>query len=179
MAIKTWSSTQKTIALSVGEAEYTALVKVATEAWGIRSLAKDLGWQLRIDIGVDSSTAKSVANRSGIGNIRHLETNFLWVRQAVKEKEFVLLNIGGDKNPSDVLTKPLSVHEMQDKLSIVGAALQARPRESRPRWADTEDHEEAECVLPSDLVFEGTGRRGGVGRSSSNEAAPLHGGSRL
>ena len=55
IALKTWSSTQKTVALSVGEAEYIALVKAATEAIGIRSLARDLGWQLRLVVGVDSN----------------------------------------------------------------------------------------------------------------------------
>jgi hypothetical protein len=74
MAIKHWSTTQSTIALSVGEAEYCALVKAAAEALGIQALARDLGWELRIEIFVDSTTAKSIANRSGVGKTRHLET---------------------------------------------------------------------------------------------------------
>ena len=66
MAVKHWSTTQSTTALSVGEAEYVALVKAATEALGIQALARDLGWELKIEIGVDSSTAKSIASRSGL-----------------------------------------------------------------------------------------------------------------
>ena len=50
MAIKHWSSTQSTQALSVGEAEYTALVKAATEALGMQALARDLGWEFIIEI---------------------------------------------------------------------------------------------------------------------------------
>ena len=67
MALKSWSSTQPTTALSVGEAEYTALVKAAIVAIGIRALASDLGWRLGLEIHVDSSTATSIASRSGIG----------------------------------------------------------------------------------------------------------------
>ena len=41
--IRSWSSTQTTIALSTGEAEYYALVKGVSVAMGIRALLEDLG----------------------------------------------------------------------------------------------------------------------------------------
>jgi hypothetical protein len=104
MALKSWSSTQPTTALSVGEAEYTALVKAATVAIGMRALASDLGWRLGLEIHVDSSTATSIASRSGIGKIRHLETKILWVQEAVKLRTLCIRKIGGLINPADVLT---------------------------------------------------------------------------
>ena len=183
IALKTWSSTQKTVALSVGEAEYIALVKAATEAIGIRSLARDLGWQLRLVVGVDSSTAKSIASRSGIGKMRHLEAKVLWVQQAVKEKEFFLAKVAGHVNPSDVLTKPLSVSEMVDKLQSMGATLQKRQVAPRPSWADLlfeQDEGESnsfECVGfvdPCRLRPEGDWSVGGVS-SGDNYRASVHG----
>ena len=54
--IKTWSSTQGTLSLSVGEAEYYALIKAAAEGLGIQSLAKDMGYDLKVRIWVDSTT---------------------------------------------------------------------------------------------------------------------------
>ena len=39
--LKTWSSTQKSVALSSGEAELIAAVKSSTEVIGILQLAKD------------------------------------------------------------------------------------------------------------------------------------------
>ena len=45
-ALKSWSSTQATIATSSGEAELYALAKAAAEGLGIQALAADLGWQL-------------------------------------------------------------------------------------------------------------------------------------
>ena len=41
--IKSWSSTQKTIALSSGEAELLASIKMSTELMGVMSLAEDWG----------------------------------------------------------------------------------------------------------------------------------------
>lgn len=136
MAIKHWSSTQSTQALSVGEAEYTALVKAATEALGMQALARDLGWGLRIEIFVDSTTAKSIANRSGIGKVRHLETKVLWIQEALKKKRFDLKKVSGLTNPADILTKPMSASEMHEKLAAIGASLKMRAPDARPRWAD-------------------------------------------
>ena len=84
-AIKHWSLTQATVALSSGEAEYLSLVKAACEGIGIQALARDLGWEMRLIIDVDSSTARSIANRTGVGKLWHIKTRVLWVQQAVRE----------------------------------------------------------------------------------------------
>ena len=64
-AVKSWSSTQSTLALSSGEAESYALVKTAAEALGVQALAADLGWSMRVRIFVDSAAAKAMASRVG------------------------------------------------------------------------------------------------------------------
>ncbi len=78
--IKSWSSTQATQALSVGEAEYYAVIKACAEAIGLQSIARDLGWVFRVVIRSDSSTAKSIGSRQGLGKLRHLETKYLWLQ---------------------------------------------------------------------------------------------------
>ena len=77
--LKSWSNMQATTATSSGEAEYYALVKGAAEALGMRSLAKDLGWDFELRIWVDLSAAKSIASRTGIGKMRHMEVKYLWI----------------------------------------------------------------------------------------------------
>ena len=111
-AIKHWILTQATVALSSGEAEYLALVKAACEGIGIQALARDLGWEMRLIIHVDSSTARSIANRTGVGKLRHIETRVLWVQQAVRECRLALCRVAGKDNPADILTKPMSLDEM-------------------------------------------------------------------
>ena len=123
VAIKHWSSTQPTIALSVGEAEYVALAKGATEALGAQSLAADLGLETVVRVSLDSATAKSIASRSGVGKVRHLDTKELWVQEAVRTGRLFLRKVRGDANPANLLTKPLSVDEMMSELDILGARV--------------------------------------------------------
>ena len=76
-AVKTWSSTQATVAQSSGEAEYYALVRAAAEGLGMQSIMRELGWDAKVRIWADSSAAKSIASRIGLGKVRHMEVKFL------------------------------------------------------------------------------------------------------
>ena len=107
-AVKTWANIQKTIARSSEEAEYYALVKAAAEAIGFQAVARDLGWEMPIRIWVDSTAAKGMASRTGLGKARHLEVSYLWVQQALKAQKFIIKRISGLLNPADILTRPLS-----------------------------------------------------------------------
>ena len=124
--LKSWSNTQATIALSSAEAEYYAAVRAAAEALGMQSLMRDLGFECTIRVWIDASAAKSVASRAGLGKIRHMETKFLWLQEAVSGKRIELRKILGIHNPADLLTKPLSVKEIGPKLAMVGGTLSSR-----------------------------------------------------
>ena len=116
--LKTWSSTQASIAQSSGEAEYYALVRAASESLGMQSLMRDMGWDAKIRLLVDSSAAKSIASRTGLGKLRHLEIKFLWLQEAVRRKKVVLSKVRGGVNPADVLTKPKSLDDMKQLLDF-------------------------------------------------------------
>jgi hypothetical protein len=120
VAVKHWSTTQSTIALSSGEAEYVALVKAAAEGLGVQALACDLGLEAALRIGLDSSAAKSMASRSGVGRVRHLDTRRLWVQEAVRVGKFALDKVRGDQNPANILTKPLSCDQMVEEFELLG-----------------------------------------------------------
>jgi len=116
--LKTWSSTQASVAQSSGEAEYYALVRAASESLGMQSLMRDMGWDAKIRLLVDSSAAKSIASRTGLGKLRHLGIKFLWLQEAVRRKKVVLSKVRGDVNPADVLTKPKSLDDMKQLLDF-------------------------------------------------------------
>ena len=139
--VKSWSNRQATPALSSGEAEYYAVVKAAAEALGMEALAKDLGWEVKVRLMVDSTAAKAIASRSGLGKVRHLEVRHLWVQDAVSRGRFVIKKVMGKFNPADVLTKPLSQAFVQKLLEPFGVVF----------------------VSPLEL---GLGARGGVGNST-------------
>ena len=83
--IKTWSSTQAVIALSSGEAEYYGMVKGASQALGLKSMLGDIGMRtaIKVHIKTDASAAIGIASRRGMGKVRHIETNQLWLQEKV------------------------------------------------------------------------------------------------
>ena len=129
--VKTWSSTQATVAQSSGEAEYYAIVRAAMEAIGLKSIMEDLGWQASIRLWVDSSAAKSIASRVGLGRVRHLEVKFLWLQQTVKDKKVGIHKVRGDMNPADVLTKPKNFKEIENLMKGVGVDVKTRTNSNR------------------------------------------------
>jgi len=93
-------------------------VRAASEALGMQSIMRDMGWDAKIRLLVDSSAAKSIASRTGLGKLRHLGIQFLWLQEAVRRKKVVLSKVRGDINPADVLTKPKSLDDMKQLLDF-------------------------------------------------------------
>jgi hypothetical protein len=106
--IKHWSSTQKAVTLSSGEAELCGIVKGTAEALGIQSLGRDLGLEMNVSVHTDSSAAAGICRRSGIGKVRHLAVGQLWVQEGLRRGDFKLYKIPGSENPADLLTKHLA-----------------------------------------------------------------------
>ena len=103
--IKSWSTTQAVIALSSGEAEFYGIVKGASVGKGLRSVLADLGIDSRIRIHTDAAAAKAIASRKGLGKVRHIEVNQLWIQDRVGSGDIEIHKIPGSVNPADALTK--------------------------------------------------------------------------
>ena len=105
--IATGSTTQIPISLSSGEAEFYAMVKGASEMLGLTSIAKDLNVDLLGQIHSDSSAAIGIVHRRGLGKVKHMHTQYLWVQERVRSKDFSLHKIRTDDNTADLMTKYL------------------------------------------------------------------------
>ncbi len=103
--IKIWSSTQASIALSSGEAEFNGVVRASGVGLGYQSLLRDLGQELPVRVWTDSSAAIGICSRQGLGKLRHLDCHTLWVQQAVRSRRIDLRKVPGELNPADILTK--------------------------------------------------------------------------
>ena len=103
--IKAWSATQQVIALSSGEAEYYGMVKGAGNALGLSGVLQDLGICLPIILYTDSSAAKGISSRRGLGKVRHIELSELWLQDQVARGKVEVRKIRGEDNISDSLTK--------------------------------------------------------------------------
>ena len=118
-AIKHWSSTQTSISLSSGEAEFAGVIRGAGQGLGYQALLRDVGIELPLRVWTDSSAAIGICSRQGLGKLRHLDTHTLWIQQAVRTKRIDLRNVDGEKNPADLLTKhSISRQRLDDLLRL-------------------------------------------------------------
>ena len=114
--IKHWSSTQPSVSLSSGEAEFYGVVRGAGQGLGYQALLEDLGVSVPLRVWTDSSAALGICSRQGLGKLRHIDTHTLWVQQAVRSKRIDLKKVLGEENPADLFTKHSLSKERLDKL---------------------------------------------------------------
>jgi hypothetical protein len=121
--LKTWSSTQATVALSSAEAELYALTKGASQVLGLMSLLEDFGVVVSATVHTDASAAIGIVRRAGLGKLRHLNVRYLWLQDKVREEDFELLKVPGLANPADLMTKHLSRVDADRHLASLGMHL--------------------------------------------------------
>ena len=68
-------------------------------------MLSDLGVNLHVAVSTDSSAAKGIANRRGLGKVRHIELSELWVQDQIARGRITVYKIDGSENSSDSLTK--------------------------------------------------------------------------
>ena len=119
--LKSWSSTQSIIALSSGEAELYALMKVAVQVLGTIAMANDFDFVCSGKVRTDSTAAIGIVSRTGLGGrSRHVRVQYLWIQEAVKRSEFTLEKVLTDHNVADLLTKYLSKEPFMRHLVTMG-----------------------------------------------------------
>ncbi|CAK0815838.1 unnamed protein product, partial [Prorocentrum cordatum] len=107
--IKGSSTLQSLTSLSVGEAEFYAVVKGAAVALMLRSIYEDFGDNMEARVLSDSTTAGSLADRLGVGQrTKHIQTRFLWVQERVQDKDLKVVKVHTSRNLADLATKPVS-----------------------------------------------------------------------
>ena len=133
--LKTWSSTQATVALSSAEAELYALTKGAAQALGFITLMADMGVRVKATVHTDASAAIGIARRAGLGKLRHLNVRYLWLQHELQSLELTLHKVHGLSNPADLVTKHLSQHLARRHLEILDMRIEGAERRVRPRSA--------------------------------------------
>ena len=84
--LATWSSAQKVVSLSSGEAEYYSMARCASEAIGLANTVRELGREARVRISTDAAALRGPAVRKGSGTIKHMETKNFWLQQKQKQR---------------------------------------------------------------------------------------------
>ena len=133
-AMKHWSSTQTSIALSSGEAEFAGVIRGAGQGLGYQALLNDLGVALPLRVWTDSSAAIGICSRQGLGKLRHLDTHTLWIQQAVRTRRLDLKKVPGEQNPADLLTKHSNSRQrLEDLVNLFGCRYLGGRAENAPQ----------------------------------------------
>ena len=131
--IKSWSTTQATVAMSSAEAELISLVKGAANTLGFISLASDLGLPLKGTVHCDASATLSIVRRQGLGKLRHVNVRYMWVQDRVRSGDFAVEKVDGKFNPADLLTKYLPAANIEQHMESLGFTTSTTRAEIAPR----------------------------------------------
>jgi hypothetical protein len=135
--LKSWSSTQTAVSLSSGEAEFYGVVKASGIGLGYQALLEDLGYVLPIRVWTDSSATMGICARVGLGKLRHIDTNCLWIQAKVRSGAILLHKVKGEVNPADLFTKHLSSNDrIVSLLRLFGCEYATGRSELAPKLRD-------------------------------------------
>ena len=130
--VKSYSRQQKVLALSSAEAETYGMVACSAEVLGIQACAVDMGLEYSASIYADASAALGIVQRRGVGKVRHIRTQSLWLQEAHATKRLGFEKIDGSRNPADLMTKHLSDTLQQRHLDQMSAFATTGRAESAP-----------------------------------------------
>ena len=100
---------QKSISLSSGESEYICMVGGCSEALFIQHCWEFIaGERALLVCRSDSSAARALATRVGIGRSRHIAAAMLWLQEKTMDKSIRVTGVPTAVNTSDAGTKCLS-----------------------------------------------------------------------
>ena len=139
------SRTQKVISLSSCESELHAMVSTLCDGIFLRRCLEFLtGAVIEHYLFTDSSSAKQLASRQGVGKVKHIAGKLLWIQDAVSQQQVALVQVPTLWNLSDIGTKPLGTKRLRLLLHELGVSM-----------------EEGNCIVGQAEYEEQSSRHGG------------------
>ena len=115
------SRTQKLVSLSSAEAEVYACSSGTSHGILLCRLVEWLtGFKCSIHLHCDSSAARGIIQRQGVGRVRHLSCRVLWLQGLVADGTIKLACVAGASNPADIGTKRLPSSRLRSLMSLLG-----------------------------------------------------------
>ena len=111
-AISWASQQQKTVALSVGEAEYMELASTGKQAAWLRSISEEIGYPSHgpTPLCADNQVAIFFAINPAVEHqMKHINIRHHYIREQYNEGVIEPFHITGEENPADLVTKSLAV----------------------------------------------------------------------
>ena len=119
------SRQQKTVTLSVAEAEYMELAETAKQAAWLRSFSQEIGRSSThpTTICADNQAAIFLAtNLAQQTRIKHMDIRYHYVQEQVEDQRVTICHIPGEDNPADLFTKPLGrikIKKFKESIGLV------------------------------------------------------------
>ena len=86
-------------------------------------MAWDFGEELGAVVRSDSSTALAISQRVGLGKVRHLQVQYLWIQERHSDGSLALQKVKGELNPADLLTKGVPQETLRRHVATAGLEL--------------------------------------------------------
>ena len=116
------------------------MVKGGSVGIGTRSVLQDMGVNKGIRLSTDASAAKGIASRKGLGKVRHIEVNQLWLQDKVGKGEIEVKKVSGGTNIADALTKHVASEKIHRHCESVQLEMRQSRHELMPKVAEDESH---------------------------------------
>ena len=84
---------------------------------------------------VGATAEIGVSQRIGLGKFRHLETQSLWLQEAVRDKRIGLSKVHGAVNPADLMTKHADHATQIRQHGLMSSEARAGRAETAPETA--------------------------------------------
>ena len=122
-----WSRLQGCVTLSSGEAELAAAIKGVCEGLSVKHLMEEWGDQVHLENYCDSSAARGVVHRKGVGKLKHLEVKHMWIQEREKANDFKMLRVPRLNNVADVLTHKVTRKDLDNTLAKLSVVSKSEP----------------------------------------------------
>ena len=80
------------------------------------AMAGDMAKVVKPRVRVDATASNAIASRRGVGRVRHLHAQVLWVQEAVARRELTVVKVPRVENPADMRKKHLAQRDMHECL---------------------------------------------------------------
>ena len=130
--VKTRCKQQKVVARSSAEAQLYAMVGASAKTIAIAAYADDSGLSFGCELYCDSAAALGISQRAGIGKVRHLRTQGMWLQEVRVSGRIVYKKILGSKNPADLMTKHMTSELAHKHLETLNMSISGRRARTAP-----------------------------------------------
>ena len=105
VAVYCFARRQGVQSTSSGEAEVYGASTVAFDGRLLKHILEWCGFKVIYKLHVDSSAAKALMQRSGVGKVKHIDVRSLWLQAERELHGMVVCKTPGEQNPADLGTK--------------------------------------------------------------------------